>query len=220
MGAAKKAARARSRPKLSRAENAVFKRRRILEAALEEFALKGFGTTRMEDVARRAGVGKGTLYLYFDDKEALFEGLVREFILPPLTALREVQRRPGESVGDAMRRVMPTVVARAARSRVGDLLRLLIGEGARFPRLADFYRRSVIEPMIVRMRKLLREAKKQGELASDGLIEFPHLLMAPALVGLIFSGLFARALPLDVAAMIGVHLDLVFPKKRSRRVGT
>ena len=127
MGAAKKAARVRSRSKLSRAENATHKRRRILEAALEEFALRGFGAARMEDVARRAGVGKGTLYLYFDDKESLFEGLVHEFILPPLAALREVQRRPGESVGDAMRRVMPTAIARAAGTRVGDLLRLLIG---------------------------------------------------------------------------------------------
>lgn len=199
-----------------RAEKGALKRRSILDAALEEFAEKGFAAARMEDVARRAGVGKGTIYLYFEDKESLFEGLVHEFIVTPLSAFQELRPRPGESVGEAVRRVMPPAVIGVAQSRKADLLRLLIGEGVRFPRLADSYRRSVVEPMAARMRALLAQAAEQGELANDAVQKFPQLLIAPALMGVIWTGLFARALPLDLRAMLDVHLDLLFPRKKQR----
>lgn len=192
---------------------AALKRGRILEAALEEFAEKGFAAARMEDVARRAKVGKGTLYLYFDDKDALFEGLVHEYIVSPLAELRDVRRLPGEPVGEAVRRVLPPLIAKAASTRAPDLVRLLIGEGVRFPRLADSYRRRVIEPLVTRMRDLLSEGQERGELASEALVRFPQLLLAPALVSIIWTGLFGKALPLDVQAMLDAHLDILFPGK-------
>ncbi len=199
-----------------RAEKVALKRKNILEAALEEFAQKGFAAARMEDVARRAKVGKGTVYLYFEDKEALFEGLVHEMIVSPLATLLEMRPRPGESVGDALRRVMPPTVARVAKTRLADLVRLLIGEGVRFPRLAESYRRSWIEPLTARMRDLLAQALGQGELANEALVRFPQLLGAPALVAIIWTGLFGRALPLDVRAMLDAHLDILFPRKKAR----
>ena len=188
------------------------KRMRILDAALEEFSRKGFAAARMEDVAQRAGVGKGTVYLYFDDKEALFEGLVHEMVITPLAGLLEMRPAPGESVGQTLRRAIPPAITRVARTRVGDLLRLLIGEGVRFPRLAESYRRLWIEPMTARMRELLDHAHAQGELANEALLEFPQLVAAPALVAIIWTGLFGRALPLDVQAMLEVHLDILFPR--------
>jgi AcrR family transcriptional regulator len=201
--------RSRLRP---RAEKARLKRERILDAALEEFSRKGFAAARMEDVAQRAGVGKGTVYLYFDDKEALFEGLVHEMVIAPLAGLLEMRPAPGESVGQILRRAIPPAIARVARTRVGDLLRLLIGEGVRFPKLAESYRRLWIEPMTARMRELLAQAHAQGELASEALVKFPQLVVAPALVAIIWTGLFGRALPLDVQAMLGAHLDILFPR--------
>ncbi len=200
---------ARRRP---RAEKAAVKRRRILEAALEEFAQKGFAAARMEDVARRARVAKGTVYLYFDDKQALFEGLVHEMVISPLRGVLEMRPARGEGVGQTLRRVLPPAISRVARTRVGDLLRLLIGEGVRFPRLAESYRRLWIEPMTARMRELLAHAHAQGELAHQALVKFPQLLVAPALMAIIWTGLFGRALPLDVQAMLEAHLDIVFPR--------
>lgn len=193
------------------------KRTSILEAALEEFAQRGFAAARIEDVARRARVGKGTVYLYFDDKEALFEGLVQEMVVSPLATLLEMRPLSGAGVGEVLRRVMPPTIARLAKTRVGDLVRLLIGEGVRFPRLAESYRRSLIEPMSARMRELLAQAHAQGELANEALVKFPQLLMAPALVAIIWTGLFGRALPLDVQAMLDAHLDIVFPRKKKAR---
>lgn len=200
-----------SRPR-PRTEKAAVKRKRILDAALEEFSRRGFAAARMEDVAQRAKVGKGTVYLYFDDKEALFEGLVHEMVISPLAGLLEMRPAPGESVGQVLRRVVPPAITRVARTRVGDLLRLLIGEGVRFPRLSESYRRLWIEPMTARMRELLVHAHARGELANEALVRFPQLLAAPGLVAIIWTGLFGRAQPLDVQAMLEAHLDILFPR--------
>lgn len=201
--------RPRKRP---RAEKAALKKQSILEAALEEFTRQGFADARIEDVARRAGVGKGTVYLYFKDKQALFEGLVQELIVSPLASVHDARPGEAEAVGDLLRRTMPRAIALIANSRRGDLLRLLIGEGVRFPRLADSYRERVIEPNFGMLKALLQQAAGRGELANDKLVQFPQLLVAPAIVAVVWTGLFGRALPLDVEAMFKTHLDILFPR--------
>lgn len=212
MASRKKSARPGPIRRVPRAEKAALKRKAIVDAALEEFAEKGFANARMEDVARRAKVGKGTVYLYFKDKQALFEGLVHEFIATPLGLAKDIALQPGQDVGDFLRQTFPPTLALVANSRRGDVLRLLIGEGARFPKLADSYRKQVLEPMIGRMRRLLTYAHTQGKLKNPALLEFPQLLVAPGLVAIVWNRLFAQAIPLDVEAMFRAHLDILFPK--------
>jgi hypothetical protein len=95
-------------------------------------------------------------------------------------------------------------------TRRKDVLRLIISEGPRFPKLAEFYYREVIARVLPILRARLELAVKRGELANDALARFPQLLVAPALMAIIWSGLFERFTPLDVRALMRAHLDLIF----------
>jgi hypothetical protein len=104
-----------------------------------------------------------------------------------------------------------TAVAREfAGDEIGPVLRLMLSESMRFPRLAERYRREVIEPTLALMGMLLDRAAQAGELRNPGAAQFPHLVMAPLILGLIWQGLFAGAMPLDMAGLIKTHMDNLF----------
>jgi len=98
-------------------------------------------------------------------------------------------------------------------TRRKDVIRLIIAEGARFPKLAEFYYHEVIERVVAAMRALMTRAVARGELAHDALARFPQLLVAPALVAVVWSGLFDRFEPLDVRALLRAHIDLLFGER-------
>ena len=185
-------------------------RQSIVAAALDTFLERGFSGTRMSDVAARAGVAKGTLYLYFADKEALFEGVLREVLAGPLSSLDAAAPRPGESVRAFLGRVVGPILRDMERSRRAAVIRLVVAEGARFPSLAGTYRRVVIDPAATAIRQLARRAVETGELRTDALVRFPQLLAAPAVLVTLWNGLFAADGPLDGEAVFEAHLDVVF----------
>ena len=189
------------------------RREAILAAALDEFSARGFAAARLDDVARRAGVAKGTIYLYFRDKEALFQELVRS-IISPLIARFETTVEidlPARAIAE---RVVEMFVREVYGTRRKDVIRLIMTEGPRFPKLAEFYYREVISRVIAAVRALLRRAVERGEIGAEALVRFPQLLVAPGLVAIIWSGLFDRFEPLDVAALMRAHLDLLFGERR------
>jgi len=195
-----------------RAQRQAERRQAILDAALEEFATCGFAATRLDDVARRAGVAKGTIYLYFRDKEALFQELVRTMLSPVVGAIAAADmvdvpaRKIAETIADLF-------VHEIFGTRRKDVIRLIITEGWRFPKLADFYYREVIERVTAALRALLSRAVARGELRSDALVRFPQLLVAPALVAIIWNGMFERQAPLDVRELMRAHVDLLFGER-------
>jgi AcrR family transcriptional regulator len=195
-------------------QSAPERREAILAAALDEFSARGFAAARLDDVARRAGVAKGTIYLYFRDKEALFQELVRS-VISPLIARFETTvdiDLPARAVAE---RIVELFVREVYGTRRKDVIRLIITEGPRFPKLAEFYYREVISRVIAAVRALLRRPVERGEIAADALMRFPQLLIAPGLVAIIWSGLFDRFEPLDVAALMRTHLDLLFGERRA-----
>ena len=196
-------------PRRRRAEKSQARREAILAAALDEFTERGFALTRIDDVARRAGVGKGTIYLHFEDKEALFQQLVMT-MLGPIVA--QLQRLPDED--KPVRSVLERLLALFAKEIYGtkrrEVLRLVMTEGPRFPHLAEFYYRQVVEPATTALRGLLDRACARGELRQERLAKFPQLVVAPGLVAIIWSGLFDRFAPLDMAGLMRAHLDLLF----------
>jgi AcrR family transcriptional regulator len=201
---------ARSGPARARRETRQAERREaILAAALEEFAASGFAATRIDDVARRAGVAKGTIYLYFRDKESLFQELVRTMLGPVVAGLEAAPTvdLPARAIAEA---VADIFVREIFGTRRKDIIRLIITEGARFPKLAEFYYREVIERVTVAMRGVLMRAVERGELKSDALARFPQLLVAPALVAIVWNGMFERLAPLDVRELMRAHIELVF----------
>jgi AcrR family transcriptional regulator len=198
-----------SRAKATRADKTALRRDAILSAALEEFSARGYAAARLEDVAQRAGVGKGTIYLHFRDKEALFQELVTSLLVP---FIANIERAP--PVGVPIRLVLERLIDLFVREIYGTerrkLLRLIMTEGPRFPQLAEFHYNNVVKRALAGMRALLDAAFRRGELRTDALVRFPQLIIAPGLMAVIWSGLFDRFATLDVAAMMRAHLDLIF----------
>ena len=185
------------------------RRAAILGAALEEFAARGFAATRLDDVARRAGVAKGTIYLHFRDKESLFQELVRA-MLSPLVGTIEAAALRDLPVRAVVEMIVDLFVNEIYGTRRKDVIRLIIAEGSRFPKLAEVYYREVIARVLPVMRARLTLAVERGELPHDALARFPQLLVAPALVAIIWNALFGRLAPLDVRGLMRAHLDVLF----------
>jgi len=185
------------------------RRAAILAAALEEFAARGFAATRLDDVARRAGVAKGTIYLHFRDKESLFQELVRA-MLSPLVGTIEAAALRDLPVRAVVEMIVDLFVNEIYGTRRKDVIRLIIAEGSRFPKLAEVYYREVIARVLPVMRARLTLAVERGELPHDALARFPQLLVAPALVAIMWNALFGRLAPLDVRELMRAHLDVLF----------
>jgi AcrR family transcriptional regulator len=188
---------------------AALRRDAILAAALDEFAANGFAATRLDDVARRAGVAKGTIYLHFRDKEALFQELIRSVFTPLIGRLEQMAAHE-MPLRDFAERLVDIFVEQIFATRRKDVIRLIISEGPRFPAIAEFHYREVLSRVIALVRAFLRRAIERGEIETDALIRFPQLLVAPGLVAIVWSGLFDRFEPLDVRALMRAHLDLLF----------
>jgi AcrR family transcriptional regulator len=196
-----------------REEGASRRREAILNAACEEFLLKGYAATRVEDVAKRAGVAKGTIYLNFPDKQALFEAMVRSALRPQRENIEAMAEAPHASAHGFFKNVFPKAIADFTVSRGADVMRLLIAEGLRFPTVAQFYYREIIEPMMALQRRDLALAAAEGKLANPSIVQFPQLLEAPMLLATIWHGLFAPFDPLDVEAMMQTYMDCLFPNQ-------
>ena len=182
----------------------------IVAAALDAFLRDGFAATRMADVAARAGVAKGTLYLYFPDKAALFEGVLRSVIEAPLAGLTEAAPAAGESVRDFLCRALGPVLRGMETSRRGAVIRLVVAEAGRFPEVAALYRRIVIDPGLAAIRALAARAAAGGELRGEALLRHPQLLVAPVVMAVLWNGFFAAGDPLDPEAAFTAQLDLIF----------
>jgi AcrR family transcriptional regulator len=185
------------------------KRDAILDAALDIFVEQGFTPARLDDVAKRAGVAKGTLYLYFPSKQALFEALIRAGIAGPVEAMRARLTESDASTEVLLRMLFAFLSKELLGTRRKDILRLVITEAHRFPDIAEIYHREVIAKGIAALRHIGERAVARGEFHGDEIVRFPHLLIAPALVAVIWKSLFERLDPLDVDALFDAHLAVI-----------
>jgi AcrR family transcriptional regulator len=185
------------------------RRAAILDAALDEFTARGYEGARLDDVARRAGIAKGTIYLYFADKEALFQELVRSMVGPVLATLEQM-RAPDIPARMLIEGLLATFVREVYGTRRKDMIRLILTEGPRFPAIAEFYHREVVARVLAIVRPLLERAVARGELPNDSLVRFPQLIVAPGLAAIMWSALFEKFEPLDVPAMIRAHIGILF----------
>jgi AcrR family transcriptional regulator len=203
-----------AKPGSNRAERAAERRAAIIEAALDEFIARGFTATRVDDIAKRAGVAKGTIYLHFKDKESMFEELIRTAIVPLIGRLH-APPPIGGSIRDAVEGFARIFIQEVVSTRRGDIVRLIVAEGPRFPSVADFYYREVVSRGLAAMRALIELAIARGEIQQKNFARFPQLLVAPAIVAVIWQSLFSKHAPLDANEMFRVHLDLIFGERRT-----
>ena len=160
-------------------------------------------------MAKRAGIAKGTIYLYFADKETLFQELVRSMVHPVLGTLEKLRDIdiPARVLVETL---LTTFVREVYGTRRKDIIRLILSEGPRFPAIAEFYYREVVGRVLSIVRPILKRAAERGELPDDALARFPQLIVAPMLVGIVWHGLFDKFEPLDVAEMARAHVAILF----------
>ncbi|MBY0533126.1 MAG: TetR/AcrR family transcriptional regulator [Xanthobacteraceae bacterium] len=193
------------------------KRELILAAALDEFSQNGFAAARLDDVAKRANVAKGTIYLYFKDKESLFQELLRVQISPVVGMLEAVLAASKDArpvpLRETANRIADLFVDQVISTRRKDIVRLILTEGPRFPKLAEFYYREIISRAISAFRTRAARAAKEGELRSDTLARFPQLIVAPALTAIMWKSMFDKFEPLDAKALMKAHIEILFDKE-------
>lgn len=185
------------------------RRKKILEAALGVFLAEGYVATRMDQVAARAGVAKGTIYVHFEDKEALFRSLIHEEIGPVIasgTTLAESFAGDTRELLKGLARIMQRELLGTQRA---DILRLVISEAPRFPWLAEFYWHEVVERGMALIRAVAARGVARGELASDILQRFPQIVAAPLLVSVIWRSLFEPFEPLDTDGFLNNYIDIL-----------
>jgi len=202
------------RKKSSRADKAVERRQAVIAAATEVFVAKGFAAARIEDVAARAGVAKGTVYLSFADKEALFEAAVKAQMLPVAERVRATLEPGPGSARQAIEAFLFTALDELSEPRTGDVVRLVVGESIRFPELTRFYRREVIGPIQQRCAALLIQAAANGELTTPETARYPLLVIAPMMMVVIGRGVMQEMGLVDPRPLLRAHLDALFGPSR------
>ncbi|MDE3137636.1 MAG: TetR/AcrR family transcriptional regulator [Acidobacteriota bacterium] len=182
----------------------------IVAAAFEEFSAHGFAATRLDDVARRAGVAKGTIYLHFKNKEILFQAVVRSLIRPLIEEFGGFARGSEGSAEDLLGQFLSRMYAEVVRSpEVRGILRLLIAESRNFPQVAEIYRREVIEPGLAAFRLVLDKGCASGEFRRTRARDFPQILIAPAIAAVVWMLVVGKRQPLDLDAYFSAHLEFV-----------
>ena len=196
-------------PRKRRRRNKDARPAQILEAAIEVFAQQGYAATRVEDVAARAGLAKGTVYVYYKDKEALFQAAVRHLIGPAIEHIEHAIDGFKGPTDQLLRLLIGTVYQKVVSTRAPALLRLLIAEGARFPELTRFYHREVLSRGMAALTRTLARGIERGEFRALAATAHPQILMGPALAAAVWTVLVGKSHPLDFAAYQAAHLEFL-----------
>ncbi len=182
----------------------------ILEAAFAEFSRNGYAVTTLEQIAERAGVTKGTIYVYFDSKEQLFITMVRELMKVTLDALEEMLETHQGSTVDLLRAQFSFIYQHIVEDRRRrEMARLLIAEASRFPGLTDRYHEDIHRPCMAILEKTIQRGVDRGEFRNSAVTDCPLVIIAPIALVDTWIMMFEDRHPLDLKTYFNAHLDLV-----------
>lgn len=188
----------------------------ILAAALEVFAARGFQGARLEEVAKRAGVSKGALYLYFETKADLFRAVVTDAISPSIERVKAMASAevPFETAARMGLGMMARTVA--VDRRISGVVKLVIAESRNHPELAAIWRETVVEPGVTLISGLIAAAQARGEVRPGDPRLYAFGLMGPMVLSMVWRETFepVGAEPIDVPALADQHLDTVLKGMR------
>src|SRR5216684_2763171 len=182
----------------------------IIHAALEVFAERGFAATKLADVARKAGVTKGTIYLYFENKEALFKALIRETIVPVIAQGEALAKSFTGTARDLFEKLVRDYWRLVGETALAGIPRLMIAEAGNFPELARFYYEEVVTRGHRLMSGVLERGIKAGEFRKVDLAVATKLAMSPLMHAVVARKAFSACMPegFDVASYLDTHIDL------------
>jgi AcrR family transcriptional regulator len=183
----------------------------ILDAALACFAERGFAATRMDDIAERAGVTKGTIYLYFESKDAVFKTLARESIGARIAEVTESVKQFEGATRDLLRLVLNTSNEFVGSSDRVVLPKMLLAEAGNFPELAAFWRTEIIDKGLGLFRSVIERGIARGEFRKVAPEYAARLCAAPILFSILWRTTFGQfdAEPFDYQKFIDTHLDIL-----------
>jgi len=180
----------------------------ITAAALGAFAENGFTATKVEDVARRAGVSKGLLYVYFKTKEELFKAVIRSVVTPRLDELTRTLDASDLSAEAFIRGPVLEFMKRVPGSPISVVIRLMISEAPKHPDLVEYYWQNVASRGLGALRQLLRRGVDNGEFRETAVNDLPQLLVAPVMMSIVWGIVFADR-SLDTDKLIETHVDMI-----------
>lgn len=186
----------------------------IAEAAFEAFAADGYAATRVEDVAKRAGVSKGLLYLYYKTKEELFKAVIRNVVVRRIDRLIAALDDPDQSAEDFIRGPMLSLLKQMPGSPIAVVIRLMIAEGPKHPDLVDYYWDNVASRGLEAFRSMLDRAVERGEFRACPAAEQPQLFIAPVIMSVIWRAVFSKR-TLDSDRLIETQIDLLLAELKA-----
>ena len=197
--------------KPKRQQRAEERPREIWAAALDVFAEKGFAAAKLDDIARRAGVSKGTLYLYFEDKAGLFRAVVRDTVAPNIDAVRSMVEGVELPFADVIRLFLPRFAALTGQVRVGAVAKMVIGESRNFPELAKVWHDEVVTKALGMIAGLIERAQARDEVRGGDPRLHAFTLMGPMLMGILWRETLepAGGAALDLEALAKQHAETV-----------
>ena len=183
----------------------------LASAALELFVERGFAATRLDDVAKRAGVSKGTLYLYFDSKDDLFKAIIREGIVSRFVEFEAHMRAYEGSSADLMRLLVKTWWQQIGATKLAGITKLMLSEAGNFPELAKFYHDEVIQRGVAIYTAAIQRGIDSGEFRPIELEHTPHICAAPVLMLMLWRNSFdlCGIEKMDPDTYLDIHTDLL-----------
>jgi AcrR family transcriptional regulator len=163
----------------------------LMTAALEAFVEHGFAATKLDEVARNAGVSKGTLYLYFESKEELFKAVVRETIVPNIEQAEKIMAEFKGETKDLFESLISTWYRQITTINLAGICKLMFAEASNFPELAQFYHTEVIQRSELMMTQLLERGMRRGEFRELDLTVMPKIIISPMLLMMLWSKSFS-----------------------------
>ena len=181
-----------------------------MAVALDEFFQKGFSAARMDDIAARANVSKGTLYLYFDSKESLFKALIENIAMPNLEMIEGIAAS-APSVFDALHSLAAFAPKVIRHSNLPRLMKVMIGDSHNFPDIIADYRTRILDRVLRALAMVLANAKQRGEIETDDPALLARLLIAPMVFSGIWQAVFGGAADakVDLEALFRMHVKIM-----------
>lgn len=180
----------------------------ITEAAFAVFAEKGYSGARVEEVAKRAGVSKGLMYLYFKTKEELFKAVIRSVVVRRVDALLEAVETTELSSEEFMRGPLVDFMKRVPGSPVAIVIKLLIAEGQRHPDMVDYYWDNVVSKGLQAISLFVKRGVERGEFRESAVSDLPQLVLAPMMLSIIWRLVFAKR-ELDVDKLMETQIEML-----------
>lgn len=183
----------------------------ILEAALALFVEKGFAATRLDDVAARAGLSKAAIYLYFADKTALFQGVVRRAIGGNLLTVERLAKAHQGPVATLIPAILDFMASRVEDTPMASIAKVVIAESRAFPEIGRFYLKEVIGRGIPIFESLIARGVESGEFRRVDPMLTVRSLIGPMLLSIVWKTVFEPigAEKLDARALARHHADLM-----------